>query len=293
MMALSTGPGPNLFIIGAAKAGTTTLHQTLSEHPDIFMSDLKEPAFFVPELQYHPKSEAWYLSLFEGGRDRAYRGESSTHYAKIPLFEGVPERVHAFAPDARLIYLVRDPIDRALSHYWHNTRSRRPEFKEDRPMLEAIEGDPLYRSYSDYTMQLEPWFELFGKDAVAVMVFEEMVEDPVKALEPVLLDLGLRPFGDELELPQANAKPEHVEQVKGLGILDRIRRSETWNLASPLVPQRVKDFAKERATGRAPSPFEDRSQEATELLLPWARGVVRETEELLGRPLPAWRTSRG
>ncbi len=149
------------------------------------MSALKEPAFFVPELRYHPKEVDWYLSLFHGAGSARFVGESSTHYTKRPLFEGVAQRVSDFSPDARLIYLMRDPIDRAISHYWHNTRSSRPEFTETRPMLEAIREDESYRAYGDYAMQIAPWLDLFGRAAVLPLVYEELVRDTEGTLAQV------------------------------------------------------------------------------------------------------------
>ena len=123
----NSSPPPNLFILGAAKCGTTTLHSYLIAHKEIFMSEIKELGFFVPEFSYQPKELSWYLSLFEQAENYRYIGESSTHYTKVPFYDGVAERVYMFAPEARLIYIVRDPIERAISHYWHNTKSQRKE----------------------------------------------------------------------------------------------------------------------------------------------------------------------
>ena len=110
---------PNLFIIGAMKSGTTTLHEYLDSHPQIAMSRIKEPGFFVEELTLR-QGEDWYLSLFEQDDRFRYRGESSTHYTKLPVFRGVAERLSRFNPEARLIYIMRNPIERLVSHYWHN-----------------------------------------------------------------------------------------------------------------------------------------------------------------------------
>ncbi|MDA8347687.1 MAG: sulfotransferase, partial [Pseudomonadota bacterium] len=148
---------PNLFIIGAMKSGTTSLHEYLDTHPQIAMSREKEPGYFVEELSLR-KGEDWYLSLFEQDARYQYVGESSTHYTKLPLYRGVPERLFRFNPDARLIYIMRDPFDRVISHYWHAVRDVH-HGGELRPLLKAVQECPDYLCFSDYAMQLEPYIE--------------------------------------------------------------------------------------------------------------------------------------
>ncbi len=284
---------PNLFIIGAAKCGTTSLHHFLAGHPDIFMSPIKEPGFFVPEFRYHPKDPDWYLSLFADAMDVRYAGESSTHYTKRPLFEGVAQRLHAFSPDARMIYLMRDPIDRAISHYWHNTRSVRPEFREERPMLEALTQDPLYMAYGDYAMQLESWLELFGPEAVLTLVYEEVIRDPGTLLSGTLAWLGLPAPSGEPRLEQRNARPDTIHTSRGLGLLERFRHSALWDRVAPWVPRGWKERASHMATRETAPKQEDQSAEVGERLRSVAREQVRRTELLLGRELPLWATTRG
>lgn len=285
-------PRPNLFIIGAAKCGTTSLHWALDSHTDIFMSRLKEPGFFVPEFSYHPKDERWYLALFDEAGSARWVGESSTHYTKIPYYEGVPERLHAFAPDARLIYLMRDPIDRAMSHYWHNTRAARPEFTEGRPMLQAIAEDPLYRDFGDYAMQLRPWFDLFGRDAVLPLVYEEMVQAAPATLRKVLLWLDLD-ASTELELEHRNRRQKTTVRPRGRGLLHRFSRSRVWDALAPLVPQRVKEVGRRIALEERAPAFADESAEVTELLRPWAAERIAALRALLDRGFPLWQTSLG
>lgn len=279
---------PNLFIIGAAKSGTTSLHAYLAQHPEIFMSDPKEPGFFVPEITYYPKDEAWYLGLFEEAGEARVVGESSTHYSKLPTYRGVAERVRAFAPDARLIYLMRDPIDRAVSHYWHNAR----QFEEARPLGEALERDVQYRAYGDYAMQLAPWFERFGRDRVLTLVFEEMVADPSGTLDLVFRWLGLDPAPGEIELEARNTRPGEVVKARGRGIVNRLRYSSLWSAVSPRVPQALKDRAKKLALERV-RPADVGTDDAVRLLRPWARTKIGELEQVLGRTFDPWTTSLG
>ncbi len=106
---------PNLIVIGGAKCGTTSLHYYLSLHPEISMSQPKELNFFVEEENW-PKGLAWYASHFEDATTRV-RGESSPHYTRYPVIRGVVARMHALIPDAKLIYILRDPMERLISQY--------------------------------------------------------------------------------------------------------------------------------------------------------------------------------
>ena len=112
MTLTSAGPAPDFIVIGAMRAATTSLHRMLDLHPEIAMSREKESDFFVAELNYRRGVE-WYRGLFPavGG----LHGESSTNYTKSSIFAGVPARIKSHYPGVRFIYIVRDPIARALS----------------------------------------------------------------------------------------------------------------------------------------------------------------------------------
>jgi len=105
---------PNFIIISAMNSGTTSLYNYLKAHPEINPSRPKEPSFFIQD-RFSTKGLAWYKSIFKGlGR---YTFEASANYSKRHLFPGVPKRMHQVLPEVKLIYLLRDPIERAKSHY--------------------------------------------------------------------------------------------------------------------------------------------------------------------------------
>lgn len=108
---------PNLIVIGAHKCATTSLHYYLGLHPQISMSREKELNFFIKERNWY-KGIEWYKSNFT--TKAMIYGESSPNYTNYPFFMGVPERMCSVVPEAKLIYIVRDPIDRVISHYVHN-----------------------------------------------------------------------------------------------------------------------------------------------------------------------------
>src|ERR687897_481527 len=162
---------PNLIIIGGLKCGTTSIHHYLGLHPEIQMSKPKELDFFVEEMTWDLGMD-WYRGRFD---DRfRIRGESSPHYTNLPRFTGVAERIHTFIPNAKLIYMVRDPISRILSHWRHAVGAG----YETRPMEEALaRPDQTYVTRSRYWMQLQPYLELFGHERIEVIAQEELQSD--------------------------------------------------------------------------------------------------------------------
>ena len=116
---------PDFIIIGAMRAGTTALADLLSRHPEIGMSRLKETDYFIAEKNFS-RGPVWYQSLFP--MDRPIRGEASPNYAKSDVFAGVPQRIHAARPDVRLIYIVRDPVERFWSPRMVVIGTLRPAF---------------------------------------------------------------------------------------------------------------------------------------------------------------------
>jgi len=105
---------PNFIIIGAQKCGTTSLHHYLDQHDEIVMSKVKELNFFNEELNWS-KGLKWYEAHFQG--EGKMRGEASPHYTNYPMSPGVAKRMKEIVPDAKIIYLVRDPVERLISAY--------------------------------------------------------------------------------------------------------------------------------------------------------------------------------
>src|SRR5262249_9523812 len=128
---------PNLLIIGARKAGTTSLHEYLSLHPQIFMSEEKELSFFDADGRWG-RGIDWYKANF----DARYpiNGESSPQYSRYPRTPGVPERIKSVLGMPKIIYAIRDPVDRILSDYVQIAHSRRPFPPETRSFCEILEN---------------------------------------------------------------------------------------------------------------------------------------------------------
>ena len=220
------GALPNLIVIGGLKCGTTSLHHYLSLHPQVAMSRPKELNFFVAELNW-PLGTDWYASHFE--RDTSVRGESSPHYTNLPRFEGVAERIRSVLGGPKLVYVVRDPIERMLSHYLHNVAGG----YERRELGEAL-TDPgtSYVARSRYWFQLEPYVETFGAEPIEIVGREELKRDREATMRRVFgflgVDAGFRSDQFQREWETGTAKGggrfrvmDRAVRLPGLRALDR------------------------------------------------------------------------
>ena len=159
---------PNLIVIGAAKCGTSSLHYYMNLHPQISMSKEKELRFFVEEKNWHKGTE-WYQSNFTGRTK--IRGESSPVYTQYPHYAGVPKRMCSLIPEAKLIYIVRDPIERITSHYTMSYLNG----KETRSMSDALaDSNNRYINDSKYYMQLEQYLQYYPTSQILIVTLEEL-----------------------------------------------------------------------------------------------------------------------
>jgi hypothetical protein len=183
---------PNFYVIGAAKSGTTSLHKYLGEHPDIHMSDYKEPNFFIRgegQPHRHIQSLSDYENLFDSVC--SIRGESSTSYSLHPWRSDVPERIHALTPDAKLLYLVRDPIDRLQSVYMQLCI---PGTDADsfRAWLGPIH-DPMnyFMGGSQYMNQIDQYLSRFSDDQLIIVDSADLASNRRDTLKRIFDFLGV------------------------------------------------------------------------------------------------------
>jgi hypothetical protein len=161
---------PTFLLIGAMKAGTTSLFHYLTAHPHVATPRYKAPEFFVEEANWH-RGIDWYRAQFAGiGPEVRAVGEASNAYAKYPRYQGVPGRIAAHLPDVRLVYVVRDPIARIRSHY----QTKVAEGSERAPFAEAVFADPIYLDYSRYALQIEQYLEHFPREQILVLTAEDL-----------------------------------------------------------------------------------------------------------------------
>jgi sulfotransferase family protein len=292
---------PNLFLIGAMKSGTTYLRKLLNAHPDIYMCEPDEPSYFVdprhlktvyPEMWECGlwRSEKRYLDLFRPAGDAPILGEASTNYTKLPLVPGVPERIAAFNPEARFIYLLRDPVERAISHYWHMVRHH----AEHRPIAEAIRRDPQFVVVSHYAMQLRPFLEWFGRDRVLVLIHERLVADPAAVMGGVYRWLAVDSAAADLSVfvEPENVAPEVVSMPGWSGVPRRLRQALPLKSAMARLPPAVHGALHRMTTYEV----RRRAVDVTEVvgfLRPEQRRQTDELARLLGCSFPEWPTLYG
>jgi hypothetical protein len=177
---------PTFVILGVMKCGTTSLHHYLAEHPEVCMPAKKETDFFVAEKNY-ARGLAWYESLF--ARPAKARGEASPNYAKTWEFAGMPERMHAALPAAKLIYMVRDPIARMVSQYKHLYASG----LEHRPLSAAL-ADRQHAPYvrdSLYYRNLSPYLDRYPREQVLILAAEDLQHNRSATIRRVFEFIGV------------------------------------------------------------------------------------------------------
>lgn len=181
---------PDFLIIGAMKSGTTTLYHDLRAHPQVFIPVDKEiHALVDPDVETDDGLNA-YSAHFRSVAESTRCGDASTGYTKRPTYEGVAERARrVLGPDLKLIYIVREPISRALSHHYHALSWRETSADPN----EALREDPAFVDYSRYAYQLEPWIKTFGADHLRVVKFEDYTRDRTAGAAELYRFLGLDP----------------------------------------------------------------------------------------------------
>lgn len=221
---------PNFMVVGAAKAGTTALYEYLRQHPDVFMSRWKEPKYFAfdPEdpVDYRApdgpapvnastvRDRSEYESLFAGAVDESAIGEATAIYL---YSEVAPRRIAGTTPDARIVAILRNPVDRAFSSWTHLVRDGR----EPLAFRDALEAEPeriaqnygfLWR-YVDlgwYSRQLDRYEEWFPTEQMLVLLYDDLRGDPVGTCQRVFAFLGV----DETFVPDTDLQPNRSGQPR-------------------------------------------------------------------------------
>ena len=230
---------PDFIIIGAMKCGTSTLHAQLAAQPGVFMADPKEPNFFSDDAVY-ARGVDWYRNLFAAAPKGAICGEASTHYTKRPTYPHTVDRMAA-ACTPRLIYLVRNPVARAISHHIHGwslgDMPRNP--------VRAFTNHPELIDYGCYGMQIRPFVRAFGRERILLVSLERMQREPQAELSRVGAFLGLpKPPVWQQEHSRANVSAERIRRFPLYDLL--VDHPLATRLRRALVPQNVRDHVKRR-----------------------------------------------
>lgn len=219
-------PLPTALLGGAQKCGTTTLHRLLERHPGVFFPPRPQEIHFFDLERNFARGFGWYQRHFATWSDQPVVAQTSPLYLYEPK---VPERVAAVAPEMRWIFMLRNPVDRAYSHYWHEVRYGWEKLSFEQALVAEEErlkdGEEARRhfSYLDrgrYASQLARFVERFGRERVWVGLYDELTTAPAALVARVVSFLGLA--------PQADHSASFVERNHNPAMLPRLPWVQRW-----------------------------------------------------------------
>ena len=293
---------PNFLLIGAQKAGTTALSHYLTQHPQIYMSSIKEPGFFdfenEPPSFKGPGDLALYTSvvttlddyskLFDQVSNEIAIGEATTWYL---YSKKAPERIKHYLPDAKLIAILRNPIDRAYSGFMHAIRDERETLEfaealaiEDQRIADNWEYLWRYRKMGFYSEQLERYFANFSRDQIRVYLHEDLCENPQGLLQDIFDFLGV----DQDHLPEVFTRL-NISGRKKSKLVDELLKDTNLikQIAKPLLPSKLRQQLANRVRTLNSVKNECPIKIRLELLETYKEDIIK-VQELIGRDLSRW-----
>lgn len=297
---------PNFIIIGSAKAGTTSVYHYLSQHPQIYMSPLKETEFFIRvggelEINGPRANEALnkgvgnledYRTLFRGVSNEIAIGEATPGYL---YHSWVPKTIKHYIPDAKLIVLLRDPVERAYAHFWHNVRKGKGETLD---FAQAIQNEEArmredwgigfyYVNRGFYYPQLKRFFEVFESERIKVCLFEELINNPTNTVQDIFRFLGVN---DTFIPPNISEKYLAFSMTKNKSLHRFLKGSNPIkSILKPFIPRELRKsivttLNKQNVTrDKPPLPSEIRRE-----LMEGYREDILKLQGLINKDLSEW-----
>lgn len=279
---------PEVYLIGAQKAGTTTLACLLAQHPDICVARNKEPHYFTGNSG---KNLAWYEKQFPHHKNTLCI-DASTSYSFAPLsadnsymakecFHNIPQRIYDLNPKAKFIYLLREPIARTYSGYWHSFNTGR----EHRSFFDAIKNDYFYLDVSDYYGQLSLWLQYFPLESFHFLLFEDLKKNPEQVVKRCFKFLELDSENIMLNVQEHRNKTQNVNFVGRK--CNRIFKQLDYSGFGFLAPSLVRNFIKEHTINCDQQPIHNSDWER-EFLCEYFTDRNRNLANLTGLSLSQW-----
>ncbi len=303
---------PNFLVIGAAKSGTTALYKYLGQHPDIYMSLYKEPHFFSFEGEkmnfQGPRDRAMmrymtvndpdeYRALFDGVTTEVAIGEASPMYLYLP---GTAGRIQQHVPEAKLIVVLRNPVDRAYSNFLHMVRDNREPCEE---FEQALEDEPgrieenwyaswHYKQMGFYYEQLKRYFELFEREQIRIYLYEDLNFDAVATLQDIFRFLEV----DDSFVPDVSVRYNESGVHKNRSLKNihtyLLKPDALKSVLKPLIPRRLRRSVISSLVGgireRNLSKPSCRPEIHAQLIGDYREDILK-LEGLIGRDLSAWK----
>lgn len=270
---------PEWLILGAAKSGTTSLAYWLHGHPDAYLAPVKEVHFFDRDGNFG-KGVAWYREQFAGAAVDQTPGEATPAY----LWHcETPQRIAALVPEARLIALLRHPVDRAYSHYWH-ARSWGADLPDFATVVHAaLAGDPRWAHLLErghYAEQIARYDALFPPEALLLLLLDDLEREPGPTFARVCGHLGIRP----VEVADVGTAYNQAHRRRSARVRKAMERLDVWER----MPRRWANALDRWNTVAVEHPAMDPDVRA--LLLAHFAASTRALERRLDRRLPTWFT---
>ena len=281
---------PNLFVVGAPKAGTTSLYHYLNQVQEIYMSKVKEPNFFSVKtvgekhLVKPIRDKKKYLRLFDEGKNFKYIGEASPTYlddSEAALL------IHQVSPKSKIIICLRDPVERAYSHYLMIQGNRRTNLNFSEQLKKEMTKNPdinlpnLRLQVGFYSKWITMYLEIFGKSQVKILIFEEFIKNPKQTMEEILSFLNLKSaltdFSPEIHNPYGVIKGQVAQKIRQSKIIHAISHK--------IFFKSQKEFLKEKLIfSQQTKPLID--EKSRDKLIKYYFQDVQILETILERKLP-------
>jgi hypothetical protein len=295
---------PNFLVIGASKSGTTSLYRYLEQHPEIFMSPVKEPKFFAYEgekpdfrgpgdrltIRDTMTDLKDYEALFEGASDEKALGEASPIYL---YSEKAVQRIKHHVPEAKLIAVLRDPAERAYSSFLHKTRDGREPLADFGEALEAEDGRIRdrwapgwhYGRRGFYHEQLSRYYKAFDPSQIRVYLYEDLSADPAEVLKDVCQFLDVDPGF----VPDTSLRHNVSGIPKNRRLHSLLRgQNPVKTVLKPVIPERLRRRVMTNLQNRNLTRAPGMPPEVRRGLVDRYREDVLKLQGLIGRDLSAW-----
>lgn len=291
---------PNFFLIGAAKAGTTSLYSYLEQHPEIYMSPVKEPRFFTPELYsiYNsavrsggrkiPLSLEQYSQLFAGVKNEIAIGEASTDYLYLTK---AANRIKNEVPDAKLIAILRNPVERAFSAYCYQLR----DSYETLSFEEALQAEESrikqgfrpgwhYQQVGFYARQIEQYLDVFLPQQIKIYLYEDLASDSIAIAREIYQFLGVdSDFTPDLTRKNISGVPKN-KTLHNLFTKENFIKSAI----KPFIPQQLRQNLYQKMRKRNLGQKPKLSLETRKKLIDTYREDILQLQNLIQKDLSAW-----
>ena len=291
---------PNLFIVGAAKSGTTSLHNYLHQHPDVFMCNPKEPHYLINQeiginrIPVGITNFIEYTDLFSEGEDKKYRGESSVMYLMYPEIV-IPKIKDQFSEDSKIIIMLRNPVERAYSGFQHvkryNVKENYPDFKSawdisEKRYFDHDEMTPAsrYKELGLYYKQVKSYLKELK--SVHIIIYDDYQKDFQLEMNKIFDFL-------EIEKMEVNAEKKHMiggwqwedEKMKRL----MIKKNSLKTFLKIIIPfKSLRKKIRQQIQNKKTVKVEKISLEDKKMLQDFYREDIKKLSELLNRNLNFW-----